>query len=1358
MVVACSISKSKQQHLWISKILSIIKPSIVMNQPISRILLLILSGFFFTVNLQLATAINHSGPDSADATVLISGYESITASQTIQELPESEPARCNFPSGFYDDPFTAVVSGFFPGDSVIFTLDGTDPRSSTNTLRGVSPVTVLIDPESTLGGRGKTGGVVLRASAFRPGFQPSQPFSHTYIFLDQVIAQRHPGGSWPSSSINRQVFNFVMDARVTSDSRYKDLMRDALLDIPSLSVTTDPASLFDRESGIYVNANKRGREWERPANIELINPDGSPGFNIDAGIRIRGGWSRHPEFAKHAFRLFFRSEYGESKLNFPLFGSEGVHEFDKVDLRTSQNYSWSKGGSEGRHNTMNRDVFSRDTQRDIGQPYTRSRYYHLYVNGLYWGIYQTQERAEARFAESYFGGNRDDYDVIKVDIGENWDLYDIEATDGNTDAWREIWNMCVQGFSSNENYFRLLGLNAAGEADTSLNVWVDIDNLIDYMLIIFFGGNFDAPLSKFRGNRDPNNFYAIYNRNDKRDGFKFFIHDAEHSLLTDAVGPGTGLHENRVNIGIISSNRMNVSRFEKFHPQWLHHRLTENAEYRISFADRVYRHFFIDKVFDPDTCVSRFRKTSDQLDLAIIAESAKWGNMGVSVPRTKHNDWLPAVNRVVNNYFPYRTDIVIKQLTDENLYPGLQPPIALYEGEAIEGNTMSIAEKITILLRKPGSEGSVFYTIDGTDPRAVGGGRSATAIVAGNQKYIEVQPGSQVKARLYDGTSWSALREIAFSISGQLTAYWHFDSNLPNNQPLETIEPTFSLNEGTLIRYASSLEGYPFDNNHALWRIASLERRNAPTPLNYRPEGNDNQPYDASLMRGIQVKQPFFADGKENTLFVHLPATGFSNLVLRFAAMDEDAANAFLIDYSTREGDPEWVTGGLDIVEYPLAKTFQLVEIDFSKAENVNNNPNFIIRIRFKGDDMTTDSGNRVTFNNFSLDAVPGQGMNLPPLIVNAIDLQPMIEQQDPITIDLNTVFYDPDGDEMTFSVDNNLPGHVETTLDADMIMIRPIKRGDALIRVAASDGFNDPVHTSFRVLVYPSAHIFEQGDYTFDHWSAAEPDYSYPEHMIFLQTDANDPGINHPLLHPYFVPHDDYHANDQDNIGFPYASSGRTRINALGDNGLSFINTGRGRDLGGALLALDTRHTGKLHLAWTAGTILRNQRTYALRLQYRTGIGEEFKDLVADGQIQEYLAMTDGHVHTFDAISLPSGLMGQEYLQLLWRYYHVAGTSGPRSELRLDDIHVGTTVNIPEKHPANIRVFATGNMIHVNLEDNTPAVMSVYNPMGQQLLGTTIEQPGLHGIPARLPAGIYFIRIESKSGSYSRKILITDP
>ena len=108
---------------------------------------------------------------------------------------------------------------------------------------------------------------------------------------------------------------------------------------------------------------------------------------------------------------------------------------------------------------MVREVFSRDTQGAMGQPYTRSRYYHLYLNGMYWGLYQSQERSEARYAESYFGDKVEDYDVVKVNTETG---YEVEVTDGTIDSWQKLYNMCQKGFESNADYFRIEGKDERG--------------------------------------------------------------------------------------------------------------------------------------------------------------------------------------------------------------------------------------------------------------------------------------------------------------------------------------------------------------------------------------------------------------------------------------------------------------------------------------------------------------------------------------------------------------------------------------------------------------------------------------------------------------------------------------------------------------------------------------------------------------------------------------------------------------------------------------------------------------------------------------------------------------------------------
>ena len=110
----------------------------------------------------------------------------------------------------------------------------------------------------------------------------------------------------------------------------------------TMSVVMNLDDLFG-PSGIYANPRSDGRQFERPASLELINPDGSTGFQTNAGIRIRGGFSRDPGNPKHAFRFFFRSDhYNYARKGIPIiFFFDGVHEdyhragdtADKIDYQ-----------------------------------------------------------------------------------------------------------------------------------------------------------------------------------------------------------------------------------------------------------------------------------------------------------------------------------------------------------------------------------------------------------------------------------------------------------------------------------------------------------------------------------------------------------------------------------------------------------------------------------------------------------------------------------------------------------------------------------------------------------------------------------------------------------------------------------------------------------------------------------------------------------------------------------------------------------------------------------------------------------------------------------------------------------------
>ena len=265
---------------------------------------------------------------------------------------------------------------------------------------------------------------IVRANAVKENFVSSETVTQSYFFLDDVIRQS-PNEETPPNWIEvtgGQDMDYGMDPDIVNPD--PEAIKNSLASLPTISLVTDIDNLLHPSFGIYVNAQQKGRDWERPASIELIDDTNvEEGFTIDAGIRIRGGFSRTDNNPRHPFRVFFRNQY-DGDLDYPLFGEDGTDEFEKIDFRAPNNYSWSfQGGSaNGAKNTLLREVWSRDTQAAMDLPHTRSRYYHLYINGQYWGVHMTQERVSKEFAESYFGGDEDDYDVVKHNRQDGFSL------------------------------------------------------------------------------------------------------------------------------------------------------------------------------------------------------------------------------------------------------------------------------------------------------------------------------------------------------------------------------------------------------------------------------------------------------------------------------------------------------------------------------------------------------------------------------------------------------------------------------------------------------------------------------------------------------------------------------------------------------------------------------------------------------------------------------------------------------------------------------------------------------------------------------------------------------------------------
>ncbi|MHC4497900.1 MAG: lamin tail domain-containing protein, partial [Planctomycetota bacterium] len=730
--------------------------------------------------------------------------------------------------GFYDSSFGLMLSTGMDDAEIRYTLDGSQPTITRGfTFNYNTDPPININTTTTI-----------RAVAVKPGWLDSPVETHTYIFVNDVITQspngEPPGPGWPTGSVNGQMIDYGMDPDVVvNDPRYVGLVDDALLAIPTISMVTDVNNLFDPAIGIYVNAGNEGRAWERPVSVELIYPpdpqgpgfpdlawvrdangaviwglplDMRDGFQIDAGMRIRGGFSVSDSNPKHSFRLFFRAQYGDAKLRYPLFADEGIDEFDNIDLRTSQNYSWAFQNNSA--NTLVREVWSRDLQGQTGHPYTRSRYYHLYINGHYWGVFQTQERSEASYGETYFGGDKDDYDVIS----SNWSAgRRMVPTDGNRQALDRLYDETIAGFDNYERYYRVQRQNIDGTpylgSDPNYEMLLVVDSLIDFMIIEYYTGDRDGPGSRF-GDK-PNNTWCIYNRVNPN-GFIWFHHDNEHTL-------GAGSAELNMVTPFTSSKSL-FSQREYFAPHWLHEQLMfSNVDYRIHFTDHVYRHFFNDGLMTVDEARNRILNRANQIDMAIIAHSARWGDAKRTIPFTKDDHWLPEINDLLydtsdGRHLTPRVGVVLQQLRDVDWYSYIEPP-----GFNQHGGWDPAGFNVTM----SAPSGTIYYTIDGNDPRlsvAQSASGSVVTLLAENAPKRYLVPGAPV-----DPPTGTILREYWTGITGTAVSALTSSPDYPLNPSGSDQLTTFEAPTNWADNYGTRVRGYlhpPTTGNYTFW-IAS---------------------------------------------------------------------------------------------------------------------------------------------------------------------------------------------------------------------------------------------------------------------------------------------------------------------------------------------------------------------------------------------------------------------------------------------------------------------------------------------------------------------------------------------------------
>ncbi len=642
-------------------------------------------------------------------------------------------------SGFFNQSFNLVLSSETPGAEVRYTLDGKVPTASSELY--TSPIVVAGLPNK--------GVTTIRAASFRTGMVPSTVTTRTYIFPEYVLTQstNQPGfpSIWdsPCTGFNNcndiNPADYEMDPQVLNDTtnNYRALALQGLTAIPSVSIVTDVNYLFSAAEGVYV---RREPFLRKPVSAEFITADGSEGFQIDCGLEMQGqtspddsstGGSKWKSL-KLGLRLFFQGEFGATKLKYKVFEDSPVDSFDTLLLAGGHNNYWNYNNNDTQRTRALyvRDQFMANLQNLVGGRSHHGRFVHVYLNGLYWGLYFIHERPDANFMASYYGGESTDYDVFKHDSGQ--------VVDGSSASYTTMWSTINAGLANNANY-------------QSLQNQLDVPGLVDYLLINFWANNTDW---------DHKNLYASHRKGGQ---WRFHAWDSEHTMVDS-------------DFTVLSDNNGS-------NPTAILNRLLLNAEFKILLADRIHKHFFNDGIFyvdaanpvyDPafperNPAADMFMKMLKTIDTAIVCESARWGDVGPGRENNPHTrnvsfyderDMVMGYKATAGSHssfkFSTRSSGLLTQFRTRGWYPSVvAPSFNQHGGKVASGFNLTIAAPA----------GTIYYTTNGSDPRLYGSGAVSPHAQVYSGAPVSVASSMLVKARVLSGTNWSALNEATFTVA-----------------------------------------------------------------------------------------------------------------------------------------------------------------------------------------------------------------------------------------------------------------------------------------------------------------------------------------------------------------------------------------------------------------------------------------------------------------------------------------------------------------------------------------------------------------------------------------------------------------
>ncbi|MSU35111.1 MAG: hypothetical protein EXS36_08345 [Pedosphaera sp.] len=251
----------------------------------------------------------------------------------------------------------------------------------------------------------------------------------------------------------------------------------------------------------------------------------------------------------------------------------------------------------------------RDSQSAMGHPSARGWFVHLFLNGLYWGIYNLTERPSASFVAHHFGGSSLNYDSRNAD----------KILLGDSNAWTHLFSLLNAGVSDPSGW-------------DELNRLIDLPAFADFILLNLYGGNADWDRSS--------NWYAA-RRRVPPGPFHFFVWDRERTLEF-------------ADVDLLSAD-------DDQSPLRLFQILRKNPAFQRILSLQAHKHLSAAGALGASPAAARFPALSRVLETAITAESARWGDYrrfihpyktGPFERYTREAHWRPEVQRILRDFFP----------------------------------------------------------------------------------------------------------------------------------------------------------------------------------------------------------------------------------------------------------------------------------------------------------------------------------------------------------------------------------------------------------------------------------------------------------------------------------------------------------------------------------------------------------------------------------------------------------------------------------------------------------------------------------------------------------------------------------